>query len=65
MTQLKKSKLSVYEGWNVMPDQPRECCYCGKPVTLKQNVGFRTMEPKASWHMACLPLLPWHRIAHD
>ena len=47
------------------PDQPKVCCYCGEPIRISREAcGFKTMEPKQSWHMSCLPLLPQNRIAH-
>jgi hypothetical protein len=51
----KKSAPHLYEGWNAMPGQPRDCYVCGKPVRLKgESVGFRTSDPKQSWHFRCL-----------
>jgi hypothetical protein len=44
VTRRVKSAPHLYEGWNKMPGQPRDCYVCGKPVRLKgESVGFRTV----------------------
>jgi hypothetical protein len=48
----KRSRPSVYEGWT--EGQPRDCYVCGKPVRIsRDNCGFRTSEPRLTWHFEC------------
>jgi NAD-dependent SIR2 family protein deacetylase len=42
------------DGWKQMPDQPKVCEVCGKPVRLnKDTIWFQTSEPKRTWHWQC------------